>query len=148
MLFEKKESENENEEITEKEIQSLFVVIDNATIPTYNVSMASCTLESLSQIEVNEENRNSTFERSKEEEETREKKNECDEKEIYERKINEEFEEDDNFKKIQEKKFNLQKEREYPKEKICFTNQLVIYASSDLRTNPLEKGHYKKNRIY
>jgi hypothetical protein len=103
-LFEKKESENENEEITEKEIQSLFVVTDNATIPTYNVSMASCTLESLSQIEVNEENRNSTFERSIEEEETREKKNEYDENEIYERKINEEFEEDDNFKKIEEKK--------------------------------------------
>jgi hypothetical protein len=73
-------------------------------------------------------------------EEKKEKKNECDENEIYERKIKEEFGKDDNFEKIEEKKFDMQKEREYPKEKICSTNPLVIYADSDLRTNPLEEG--------
>jgi hypothetical protein len=73
-------------------------------------------------------------------EENREKKNECDENEIFARKIKEEFQKYDNFEKIEEEKFNLQNEMKYPKEKICFTNQLVIYASSDLRTNPLEEG--------
>jgi hypothetical protein len=51
--------------------------------------------------------------------------------EIYDRKIKEEFEKDDNFEKIEEKKFYMQKEMEYPKEKICSTNLLVIYANSD-----------------
>jgi hypothetical protein len=159
-------SEKEKEEIVEKEIESIFVATEIVIIPTNNVSFTSCTLESLFQREVCQENRNLTFERSKEKEvemmkncekkysdvieeekenieikeEKREKKNECDENEIYVRKIKEEFEKDDNFEKIEEKKFYMQREREYPKEKICSTNPLVIYAGSDLRTNPLEEG--------
>ncbi|KAK2382695.1 hypothetical protein QL285_070212 [Trifolium repens] len=128
-------SEKEKEEIIEKEIENIFVATKIDTIPTNDVSFTSCTLESLSQIQVSEENRNPTFERSKEKEvemmkncerkysdvievekenieikeEKKEKKNECDENEIYERKIKEEFGKDDNFEKIEEKKFDMQK---------------------------------------
>jgi hypothetical protein len=98
-------SEKEKEEIVEKEIESIFVAMEIVTIPTNDVSF---TLESLSQREVSEENRNFTFERGKEKEvvkncerkysdvveeegkenserkeENREKKNECDENEIF-----------------------------------------------------------------
>ncbi|CAJ2652131.1 unnamed protein product [Trifolium pratense] len=155
-------SGKEKEEIIEKEIDSVFAVTENVIIPFNNASFTSCTLESLSQGEVSEENRNSNFERSKEKEveniencdreyndvivveekenieRKEEKKNECKVKEIYERKINKKVEKDDNFEKIEEKKFNLQKEREYPKERIFVTNPLVIYAGLDL--NPLEEG--------
>ncbi|CAJ2653137.1 unnamed protein product [Trifolium pratense] len=157
-------SEKEKREIIEKEIDTVFVATENVIIPFNNVYFTSCTLESLSQGEVSEEDRNLTFERSKEKEVEKmencerkyndvieveekenierkeEKKNECEVKEIYERKINEEVEKDVNFEKIEEEKFNLQKEREYPKERIFFTNPLVIYAGLDLRTNPLEEG--------
>jgi hypothetical protein len=34
----------------------------------------------------------------------------------------------------------LQNERKYPKERIFFTNPLVICADLDLRKNPLEEG--------
>jgi hypothetical protein len=116
MLFENKESGNENKEIIEKEIETVFVATKNVIIPTNNVFMASCALESLSQIVLSEENSNPTFERSKEKEgemmenyerkysdvievedkenieskeEKREKKNKCDEKKIYERNLKE-----------------------------------------------------------
>ncbi|CAJ2654831.1 unnamed protein product [Trifolium pratense] len=126
-------SGKEKEEIIEKEIDSIFAVTENVIIPFNNASFTSCTLESLSQGEVSEEDRNLTFEISKENEVEKmencerkyndvieveekenierkeEKKNECEAKEIYERKINEEVEKDVNFEKIEEKNSTCKK---------------------------------------
>jgi hypothetical protein len=99
------------------------VVTKNATIPTDNIFITSCALESLSQREISEENKNSTFEISKEKEV--EKMENCERKyndviveenEIYNRKIKRRLRKQTTLRRLMKKKNSTCKKRVSKKE--------------------------------